>query len=102
LLAGLHDIAANAQCRFGELDLVMREGDCVVFVEVRYRGSAEFGGGAASVDLRKQQRLVRAAMVFLKRFPAFAQWPCRFDVIEAGGDPDHPDLRWIRAAFDAC
>jgi len=101
LLAGLQDIAANAQCRVGELDLVMRDGDCVVFVEVRYRGSAAFGGGAASVDGRKQRRLVRAAQVFLQRFPSFAQAPCRFDVVEASGDPEHPDLRWIRAAFRA-
>jgi len=101
LLAGLHDIAANAQCRLGELDLVMRDGDCVVFVEVRYRGSAAFGGGAASVDGRKQRRLVRAAQVFLQRFTSFAQGPCRFDVVEASGDPAHPDLRWIRAAFRA-
>ena len=101
LLAGLHDIAANAQCRVGELDLVMRDGDCVVFVEVRYRGSAAFGGGAASVDGRKQRRLVRAAQVFLQRFPAFAHSPCRFDVVEASGDPAHRDLRWIRAAFRA-
>ena len=101
LAHGLHLIARNAGFKVGELDLVMRDGDCVVFVEVRYRGSAAFGGGAASVDGRKQRRLVRAAQVFLQRFPSFAQAPCRFDVVEASGDPAHPDLRWIRAAFRA-
>ena len=101
LRAGLGDIATNAGCRFGEIDLVMRDGDCVVFVEVRYRASDGFGGGAASVDARKRGRLVRAADIFLKRMPALAGFPCRFDVVEATGDPAHPTLRWLRAAFHA-
>jgi putative endonuclease len=101
LAHGLRLLARNARCRLGELDLVMRDGTSVVFVEVRYRGHAEFGGGAASVDARKQRKLIRAAQVFLKREPSLAQAPCRFDVVEAGGDPDRPDLRWIRAAFTA-
>ena len=101
LRAGLQDIAANAGCRFGEIDLVMRDGDCVVFVEVRYRASDGFGGGAASVDARKRGRLVRAAEIFLKRMPSLARFPCRFDVVEATGDPAFPTLRWLRAAFRA-
>ena len=101
LCAGLEDIATNAGCRFGEIDLVMRDGDCVVFIEVRYRADEGYGGGAASVDARKCGRLVRAADVFLKRMPSLARFPCRFDVVEASGDPAHPALRWIRAAFRA-
>ena len=97
--AGLQDVARNVNFRVGELDLVMRDRDCVVFVEVRYRRDARFGGGAASVDARKQAKLVRAAQVFLLRQPALARLPCRFDVIEAEGEPDAPVLRWIRAAF---
>jgi len=99
--AGLREIARNANFRVGELDLVMRDADCLVFVEVRYRRDARFGGGAASVDARKQARLVRAAQVFLLRQPALAMLPCRFDVVEAEGDPAAPVLRWIRAAFSA-
>ena len=98
--AGLRDIARNAACRAGEIDLVMRDGDCLVFVEVRYRRDARFGGGGASVDARKQGKLVRAAEVFLLRNRAFAAMPCRFDVVEADGDATAPTLRWIRAAFD--
>jgi putative endonuclease len=101
LAAGLRDIARNAACRAGEIDLVMRDGACVVFVEVRYRRDARFGGGAASVDVRKQWKLVRAAEVFLLRNPALASMPCRFDVVEAAGDAAAPTLHWIRAAFDA-
>ena len=99
--AGLQEVARNANFRVGELDLVMRDHACLVFVEVRYRRDARFGGGAASVDARKQMRLVRAAQVFLSRQPALATLPCRFDVIEAEGDPAAPVLHWIRAAFSA-
>ncbi len=99
LAAGLADLASNAHFRGGELDLVMRDGDSVVFVEVRYRRSAAFGGGAASVDWRKRRKLVLAAQLFLAAHPALAQSPCRFDVIEAAGEP--PRLHWIRDAFRA-
>lgn len=101
LLAGLEDIAANASCRLGEIDLVMADGDIVVFIEVRYRAGDAFGGGAASVDFAKQRRLVLAAEHFLRRTPSIAQRPCRFDVIEATGDPECPALRWLRGAFRA-
>ncbi|WP_454832076.1 YraN family protein [Pseudoxanthomonas wuyuanensis] len=104
--AGLRPIAANAGFRAGELDLVMldgsgREGDTVVFVEVRYRRSSAFGGGAASVNLAKRRKLVRAAQLFLAGHPQYLQSPCRFDVVEADGAPDAPHLHWIKDAFRA-
>jgi putative endonuclease len=98
---GLQLLARNAASRGGELDLVMRDGTTVVFVEVRYRGSRRFGGGAASVDAGKRRKLVHAAQVFLAQHPELADAPCRFDVIAADGDPDAPSLTWLRAAFDA-
>ena len=103
---GLRLLARNATARGGELDLVMldnngRDGDAVVFVEVRYRGSHAFGGGAASVDARKRGKLVHAARLFLHRHPQFADAPCRFDVIDASGDPDAPRLEWLKDAFRA-
>jgi len=101
LARGLRPLAANARFKAGELDLVMREGDTVVFVEVRYRAHTGFGGGAASVDGRKRRRLVRAALLFLAHHRALADAPCRFDVVEASGDPDVPALTWLRDAFRA-
>jgi putative endonuclease len=98
---GLTAIAANATYRVGELDLVMRERDMLVFVEVRHRSGSRFGGGAQSITAAKRRRLVRAASVFLGANPAFATWPCRFDVVEAEGDADAPRLTWIRDAFRA-
>ena len=98
---GLHLLARNAQARGGELDLVMRDGGTLVFVEVRYRASAAFGGGAASVDAGKRRRLVHAAEVFLQRNPRHADAPCRFDVVAASGDPSNPALEWLQDAFRA-
>jgi putative endonuclease len=104
--AGLTDIAANANYRGGELDLVMLDATrpgvpAVVFVEVRYRQSQAFGGGTASIDIGKRRRLVHAAQRFLQDHPALADAPCRFDVIDAQGDPASPRLDWIRDAFRA-
>jgi len=106
LRAGLREVVANANYRGGELDLVMlegggREGDTLVFVEVRYRRSRAFGGGAASVDIGKRRRLVHAAQLFLGGHPRHAQLACRFDVIEAEGDPQAPRITWLRDAFRA-
>ncbi len=103
--AGLRPVAANVNYRGGELDLVMhdeRGGDgTLVFVEVRHRRSAAFGGGAASVDAGKRRRLVQAALRFLAAHPRYAGLPCRFDVIDARGDPEAPHLDWIADAFRA-
>lgn len=104
--AGLTDIAANANYRGGELDLVMLDATrpgtpAVVFVEVRYRQSQAFGGGTASIDAGKRRRLVHAAQRFLQDHPKLAEAPCRFDVIDAQGDPEAPRLDWIRDAFRA-
>lgn len=106
LRSGLRDVAANANYRFGELDLVMLDesgsaGATLVFVEVRYRRDARFGGGAASVDFNKRRKLVRAAQLFLVSHREFANASCRFDVVEADGDPDAPRLNWLRDAFRA-
>lgn len=106
LRAGLTELAANARYRGGELDLVMLDATrpgarCVVFVEVRYRQSQAYGGGAASVDAGKRRRLVHAAQRFLLDHPALANEACRFDVVDAQGDPAAPRLEWIRDAFRA-
>ena len=98
---GLRLLARNASARGGELDLVMADGATVVFVEVRYRADAAFGGGAASVDARKRRKLVRAAQVWLLRHPRHANAPCRFDVMAASGDPATPAFDWLRDAFRA-
>lgn len=96
---GCRIVARQVRYRDGELDIVAFDAATLVFVEVRMRRSARFGGAAASVDGRKQRRLVRAAQRFLAQHypdPRRAP-PCRFDVIAADGT----QLEWLRAAFSA-
>jgi putative endonuclease len=100
--AGLALIARNYHCRYGELDLVMRERDVVVFVEVRYRSASAFGDGVDSVGAAKRAKLVRAAGAFLADHPRLAGAACRFDVLAIGGATDAPSIDWLRNAFEAC
>ncbi|HET7611629.1 MAG TPA: YraN family protein [Rhodanobacteraceae bacterium] len=100
--AGLELVERNWRTRFGELDLVMRDGDTLVFVEVRYRHHTRFGGGAASVGPAKRGKLTRAAQGFLQAHPRLASMPCRFDVVAFDGRADAPSHAWHRAAFEIC
>ena len=96
---GLRPVASKVRCRAGEIDLIMRDGDAVVFVEVRRRSREDFGGAAASVDSAKRRRLVRAAQWWLLTRYGGGAWPaCRFDVVAFSAD-DRPC--WLKAAFDA-
>ncbi len=94
---GLRLVARNARYKGGELDLVMLDGAMLVVVEVRLRSHSQFGGAAASVTGRKQQRIVLATQLFLLDHPEHAQRALRFDVVAFDGR-DQPD--WIQAAFD--
>ena len=96
---GLSTIARNVRYRFGEIDLLMRDGDALVFVEVRYRADSGFGDGADSVDRRKQRRLAKAAAAWLAANPRWQRSACRFDVVALDGDPQDPGIDWIRNAF---
>ena len=91
---GLRLLARNHRCRHGEIDLVMRDADTLVFVEVRYRRSQRFGTAAESVDAHKQRRLAAAAGHYLQGHPS--PLPCRFDVLAIGADDC---IDWIRHAF---
>lgn len=98
---GLRLLERNWSCRSGELDLVMLDGDTVVFVEVRYRLHACFGGALESIDGRKQKRLVLAASLYLQKAPHWGNHPCRFDVVALQGShhAGRP-LQWLKNAFE--
>lgn len=89
-LNGLTLVARNFLCKGGEIDLIMRDGAHLVFVEVRRRADTRHGGAAASITARKQQRMVRAAQVYLLRCAPLP--PCRFDVVAIDGGR----LHWLR------
>mgnify|MGYP003347184665 FL=1 len=96
---GLTIIARNFSAKCGEIDLVMRDHDQVAFIEVRYRGRSRFGDATSSVTLKKQQKIVRCAQLFLQKFPKWAHHPCRFDVIAYDSGVSIGEPVWIRAAF---
>lgn len=96
--AGLKWEASNVHCRGGELDLIMRDGHCWVFVEVRYRRDARYDGALASVTREKQHKLLRAAALWLaQRGGSFETVNCRFDIIAITGTA----LEWLPNAFNA-
>lgn len=94
--AGLRTLAQNWSCRVGELDLVMRDGDLIVVVEVRYRRRADFGGALESIDARKQRRIARATSAWLQRHRRDDP-PVRFDVVTVDGAGR---IEWLRDAFE--
>ena len=93
---GLKLLQQNYHCRFGEIDLVMQDGDTLVFAEVRLRSRSDFGGASASINHAKQKKLVRAAQHYLAglvRMP-----PCRFDAVLLH-TPDGSSIEWVKDAF---
>ncbi len=94
---GLRVLERNFRVRGGEIDLVCADGPMLVFVEVRLRRSAGFGGAAASITPAKQRRLILAARHYLAGRP---ERPCRFDAVLLDG-PGAGRIEWIRDAFPA-
>lgn len=90
---GLSLVERNFRTRFGEIDLIMRDGDSLVFVEVRLRKNDDFGGAAASIGAHKQRRIVAAAQQYIAalRSPP----PCRFDAVLMMGT----QIEWLKDAF---
>lgn len=99
--AGLRMLSRNYLTRRGELDLVMRERDTIVFIEVRYRRSASHGDAATSVTAGKRQRVILAAQHWLSAHPEHAHRTCRFDVMSYDGPASGARETWLRSAFDA-
>lgn len=94
---GLTLQAQNYSCRFGEIDLIMRDKQTLVFVEVRLRSHQAFASAADSIDYRKQQKLIRVAQFYLQSNDL--NLACRFDaVLFDNNQYRSPD--WIRNAID--
>lgn len=99
---GLVLLAQNLRCRAGELDLVCLDGIVLAIVEVRQRVRSDFGGALASVNARKQRKLIRAARYLLQRRPEWRHYAVRFDVVGMEGEPSGTyRMIWIKNAFHA-
>jgi len=103
---GLMLIERNYLCKCGEIDLVMRQADCTVFVEVRFRKHSHYGSAAETVDWRKQKKLLATAARYLQQHSRAAKGPCRFDVMALSlktptrQNPEY-HIDWIMDAFQA-
>ncbi|WP_028389380.1 YraN family protein [Legionella fairfieldensis] len=94
---GLKWLESNYRCRWGEIDLIMKDKTCLVFIEVRARLSSSFGGALASVTFGKQQKLLKTASHYLMLKKIQDKQPVRFDVIGLQGPDSQVD--WIQNAF---
>lgn len=100
---GLKLVGQNFHSRFGELDLIMMDNENLVFVEVRYRRSNNFGSGAETITASKQSKLMKTASVYLQQHAKMNQYPARFDVVSISGSVETGKLEfnWIENAFGA-
>lgn len=92
---GLKLIAQNYRAQCGEIDLIMRDGKDIVFVEVRSRKNNDYGSAVESITPNKQKKILKTTLIFLQQRNWLNKVNCRFDVI--GVNPDH--LEWIQDAF---
>lgn len=97
---GLKSCAKNYRSPQGEIDLIMRDGEILVFIEVRLRNNPRFEQAAESVNGRKQQKIIRTAQHYLLQHKLTDRLPCRFDVVAINGAHD-TDIEWISDAFSA-
>lgn len=96
---GFRDFTFNVRSRFGEIDLVARDGDVLVFVEVRYRQCSSHGSPMATVDYRKQRKIIKTAQYFLQKNGLTNRMPCRFDVVGITENAGKHEFHWIKNAF---
>jgi len=99
---GLLLLQSNYRCRFGEIDLVMRDDDTLCFVEVKFRKSLLFGGAAASIPQAKQSKIVKTALFYIASHQHLANQAMRFDALLIQHQADGSNqINWIRNAFYA-
>lgn len=95
---GLTRVTKNYRSRLGEIDLIMRDGSYLVFVEVRIRASSLYGSALESVTKSKQRKIIKTALCYISANNQQDQ-PIRFDVLGIEGTP--PQMVWIKNAFGA-
>jgi len=97
---GLSVIAKNVSSKFGEVDIICKDNETIVFVEVKYRKSSSYGGAISTVSKTKQQKLKLCASFYLQQLGLNEyNTPCRFDVVTLQGSLDKPQLTWLKNAF---
>lgn len=96
---GLLLVEKNFFCRFGELDLIMKEKDSLVFVEVKYKKNQDFASCISAVTEKKQKKVKQTALYYLHKNQLFEKIACRFDVVTLCGNISCPEISWLPSAF---
>ena len=96
---GLVRLNNNYRSRYGEIDLIMKENDTIIFIEVRYRSNTRFVDPIETIDKMKIQKIILTSQKFLQEFSDLGKF-YRFDVITLTGDLESPEIQWIKNAFD--
>lgn len=98
---GLKLIRQNYRTRRGEIDLIMQDDDITAFIEVRYRSAGNYANAIESIDQRKCERIIKTCQHYLLSCRRLANVSCRFDIITVTGGREHPQIGWIKNAFEA-
>ena len=98
---GLLEVARNFRCRYDEIDLILNDGDTLVFLEVRYRAAGVLVSATESISAAKQRRLLASAGYYLQRRGDSDLCQCRFDVLAVSGNGANPFVHWLRDAIQA-
>jgi len=100
---GLIQLQKNFSCRHGEIDLIMRDNEFIVFIEVRYRNKTQFGHPLETINYAKQKKIIKTIHYFLIKNPQYNQLACRIDAVaihsQCQSSGDHID--WIQNAIQA-
>jgi putative endonuclease len=96
---GLKLVMRNYSCKLGEIDIIMRDGQALVFIEVRKRTSLGYGGGMGSITFAKRQKIIKSTTHYLMKYKIAERYPLRFDVISIDGKEGQ--VTWLKDAFSA-
>lgn len=97
---GLTVVKSNFHCRFGEIDIIAKDGNTFIFIEVKYRSNVNYGGAISAVSPSKQEKIKKSAQIYLQQH-ALNEYntACRFDVIAMQGQLNSPEITWLTNTF---
>jgi len=98
---GLTLLTRNYRCRMGEIDLIMREGNITVFVEVRSRGNNRFMDTVESIDSGKRAHIIATSQDYLQNQKRADKDVCRYDIVLLTGPAGSEQIEWLKNAFEA-
>lgn len=96
---GLKPLQQNFRCKAGEIDLIVQDGEWIVFAEVKMRGQTRFASPVEAVTRPKQRRIINSAKIYLQRQGWYEKYPVRFDLLALTRDNHGYSVEWLKNAF---